>query len=149
MAVPGNSKTAITNSDKPAQRVRQQAARPHGACRLSHSALMSTLVSTQEARQRGHPCQVKTLELEPHLIFTAAEDAVQCFGVGVDRRELTVDQQVEPQLAGEPDRYWIGDVDTDAVGADIDAFGGERRLAIDGQPDFGTQYFAWGLPLLL
>jgi len=143
--VPGNSKTAITNSDKPAQRVRQQAVRPQGARRLSYGASRSA----QKARQRRHRCQVKALELEPHFVLTAAENAVQRFGMGVDRREAAVDHQIETQLAGEPDRHRVGDVDTDAIGADIDALAGERRPAVDGQQDFGTQYFARGLPLLL
>ena len=145
MEVPGNSKTAITNSDKPAQRVRQQAVRPQGTRRLSHD----TLRSAQKARQRRDRCQVEALELEPHFVLTATENAVQRLGMGVDGREAAIDQQVETQLTGKADRHRIGDVDTDAVGADIDALAGEWRPAIDGQQDFGAQYFARGLPLLL
>ena len=106
-------------------------------------------MSAQEARQRGHPCQIKVLEPEPHFVFAATEDAVQRPGVGVDGRELTVDHQVETELAGEPDRHRIGGIDTDAVGVEIDALAGKWSLAVDGQQDFGAQYFARGLPLLL
>lgn len=103
---------------------------------------VTTIRSAQEFGQQGHGRQVQVDELKADLVLAIAENAVRRLGARLDAAGLALHEQIEAQFARPARRDRLGITDADAVAADVDGAGDQRRGAVEGDDGAGLQYLA-------